>query len=368
VKEELPKPAGIKDIAEALGVSIGTVDRALHARPGVNPETRAKVLKVAEQLNYRPNVAARNLKLNRNVRLAVHLPEQIASFYDPVREGIRTAARDALGMRVEVDFRNYERFGQEDFDLLERDVEKGYDGFILAPGSPRKMDPLLRRIEHRGGHSLFVATDAPHSPRLAFVGSDAYVCGAIAAELLAMQLRQTGSVAVMTGDLTIEDHAQKLRGFAATIAVMAPHLHLLPAVESHDDPQQAYEKTLELLAHKPLPGGIYVCTANSLAVIQAIEELGLTGKIQVVATDLFPELVPLIESSMVFATLHQRPFTQGKMAFEALSRYLIHGSRPRLVTKLPPHIVLKSNLRLFSGQEATSSTPNVSPQWAERSG
>jgi LacI family transcriptional regulator len=241
MKEERAKPAGIREIAEALNISIGTVDRALHARPGVNPETRARVLKIAEKLNYRPNVAARNLKLNRTIRLAVHLPEQIASFYDTVREGIRAAARDALGMRVDVDFRSYLRFGQEDVDLLQTDIEAGYDGFILAPGSPRRMDPLLRKIADRGGNALFVATDAPHSPRLAFVGSDAYVCGAIAAELLAMRLRKAGSVAVVTGDLSIEDHAQKLRGFAATLAVMAPHLQLLAAVESHDDPAQAYE-------------------------------------------------------------------------------------------------------------------------------
>jgi ABC-type sugar transport system substrate-binding protein len=51
----------------------------------------------------------------------------------------------------------------------------------LSPGSARKMEPLLRRIAGNGGHTLFVSTDAPHSPRLAFVGSDAYVCGAIAA-------------------------------------------------------------------------------------------------------------------------------------------------------------------------------------------
>jgi len=349
VKEERPKPAGIKDIAEALKISIGTVDRALHSRPGVSPETRAKILKLAEKLNYRPNVAARNLKLNRNFRIAVHLPQQIASFYDPVRDGIRAAARDALGMRVDVDFRSYERFGQEDFDLLQADVEKAYDGFILAPGSPRKMDPLLRKIAKQGGHSLFVATDAPHSPRLAFVGSDAYVCGAIAAELLAMQLHREGSVAVFTGDLSIEDHAQKLRGFAATMAVIAPNLHLLAAVETHDDPRQAHEKARRLLTRKPLPAGIYVSTANSIAVVQALEEQGLLGRLPVVTSDLFPELVPFIESGGVFATLHQRPFTQGKLAFETLARYLVHGSQPKAVTKLPPHIVLRSNLGLFTG-------------------
>ncbi len=42
-----PQPVGIKDIAKALGVSTGTVDRALHAKPGINPMTRARVLRMA---------------------------------------------------------------------------------------------------------------------------------------------------------------------------------------------------------------------------------------------------------------------------------------------------------------------------------
>jgi LacI family transcriptional regulator len=224
------------------------------------------------------------------------------------------------------------------------------------------MDSILRKLVDRGASALFVVTDAPHSPRLAFVGSDAYVCGAIAAELLTMQLRQRGAVAVITGDLSIEDHAQKLRGFAATLAVMAPHLQLLPAVESHDDPEQAYELSLKLLAHKPIPAGIYISTANSMAVIRAVEEVGLLGRIQVVASDLFPELIPLIETGSVFATLHQRPFTQGKIAFETLTRFLIHGSRPRVVTKLAPHIVLRSNLRLFTGEHDMNSTSILVPR------
>ncbi|MGH9553212.1 MAG: LacI family DNA-binding transcriptional regulator, partial [Terriglobales bacterium] len=67
------RPAGIKDIALALGVSIGTVDRALHARPGINAMTRARVPKMAQTLGYRPNFAARHLKLNRKLQISVHL-------------------------------------------------------------------------------------------------------------------------------------------------------------------------------------------------------------------------------------------------------------------------------------------------------
>jgi LacI family transcriptional regulator len=348
VKRQQSSPAGIKAIAEALGVSIGTVDRALHGRSGVSPDTRAAVLKTAEKLNYRPNVAARNLKLNRTLRVAVHLPQQIASFFDPLRDGVRAAAAANLAMRVELDFRTYPRMGEGDVELLKKDADREYDGIILTVGDPNRMDPLLRQLAARDIPVVCVVSDAPHGPRLASVSVDAFVSGSIAAELLAMALGYKGVVAAMTGNLNLQDHGEKLRGFAASLAVMAPRMQMLSAIESHERPEDAYRKTLTLLKQNPRLGGLYVNTANSLPVLRALEEKSLLGRVQVITTDLFPELIPLIDSGSVLATLHQRPFTQGKIAFETLLQYLTDRSNPRPVTKLAPHIVLRSNLSLFS--------------------
>jgi LacI family transcriptional regulator len=73
------KASGIKDIAKALGVSIGTVDRAIHGRSGVSEKTKAKVLRTAERLGYKPNLAAQALKLNRQLSIAVILPRHISA-------------------------------------------------------------------------------------------------------------------------------------------------------------------------------------------------------------------------------------------------------------------------------------------------
>src|ERR1700733_9790842 len=91
------KAAGIRDIAKALGTSIGTVDRALHGRSGVSPRTKARVLRMAEQLGYKPNIAARSLKLNRSLRVAAVLPREIAAFFDPLRQGLRAPADETVG-------------------------------------------------------------------------------------------------------------------------------------------------------------------------------------------------------------------------------------------------------------------------------
>lgn len=346
-KDEKSGPVGIKAIAKQLGISIGTVDRALHGRPGISPKTRARVLKTAEKLNYKPNIAARSLKLNRRLRIAIHLPLQITSFFDPLREGIQAAAEAMVGVNMELDFRTYPHIGKGDIELLEADVGQKYDGIILTPGDPVKFDPIIRRLTAQGTPVVCVASDAPRSGRLASVSVDAAISGAVAAELLSRVLHKQASVAVITGDLSTQDHADKLKGFAATLATIAPHLSLLPAIETHDQPRDAWRETQHLLARRPRPGGIYINTANSVPVLGALEEQKALDQTVVVATDLFPEIVPFLESGRILATLYQRPSTQGKAAFETLIRYVLDGVVPEPVTRFAPHIVLRSNLPLF---------------------
>lgn len=64
----------IQDVAQAAGVSIGTVSRVLNERPGVKPATRAAVLRVVSHLEYHPDTAARQLSSSRAKRIGFHVP------------------------------------------------------------------------------------------------------------------------------------------------------------------------------------------------------------------------------------------------------------------------------------------------------
>ncbi|MBB5060306.1 LacI family transcriptional regulator [Granulicella aggregans] len=344
------KSAGIKDIAKALNVSIGTVDRAIHDRTGVSERTKSKVLKMAEQLGYKPNLAAQALKLNRQLSIAVVLPKHISHFFDPLRAGIRDAAADNMGMQVSLEFFEYPRLGVGDVKAFSGMMERHFDGVIFLPGDARKFDSVIRKLSKAGTAMMCVGSDAPNTDRVGSVSAHASISGAIAAELIAHKLPQKANVVVFSGELSTLDHAEKLRGFAATLAVQSPHLTLLPALESHERPKEAYRQAMSLMEKGNHPQGVYVSTANSLPVLQALEELGLLGKVQIVTTDLFQDLVPLIESGKVLATLYQRPYTQGKVAFENLLAYLLKGSRQEMVVRLAPHIILRSNLSLFSSR------------------
>ena len=345
-KFEPPGPAGIKDIARALGVSIGTVDRALHERPGINPMTKAKVLKMAQTLGYQPNFAARHLKLQRRMRIAAHLPREIATFFDAVREGIAEAAKP-FQSTIDVQFRSYPRLGEGDLELFAESLQEKTNGIIVTPGHPAGLKPWIRKAARAHIPVVCVATDAPGTERLAAISADAFTSGAMVAELLTGFGQRPASILIVTGDLSVVDHAEKVEGFRSFLGKTNASAQVAGVLEAHDDVAQARELTREYVASHPGLGAVYVSTANSIPVIEALQQAGRLGQIPVITTDLFPALAPLIRGGQVLGTVYQRPKAQGRMAFQALHEFLVQGTCPVLQHRIPPHIVLRSNLDVF---------------------
>ena len=86
--------SGIHLIAQMASVSIGTVDRALHGRGGIRESTRQRILQVARQIGYTPNLAARALSVAKaSARVGVCIPREIHFFYDQLWSGVLDEAR-----------------------------------------------------------------------------------------------------------------------------------------------------------------------------------------------------------------------------------------------------------------------------------
>ena len=77
-------------------------------------------------------------------------------------------------------------------------------------------------------------------------------------------------------------------------------------------------------------------------------ELGYAGKIRIVASDIFPQMIEFVRSGLVLATIFQNPFMQGRLATRYLFEYLVEGRRfEETEILLDPQIVLRSNLELY---------------------
>lgn len=74
----MTKRATLQDIARKAGVGAGTVSRVLNNHPYVKEETRERVLKAMEELDYRPSFSARYLRTQRS-RLIGFLTDEVAT-------------------------------------------------------------------------------------------------------------------------------------------------------------------------------------------------------------------------------------------------------------------------------------------------
>ena len=86
------KEITIYDIASKLNISIATVSRALKDDPVVNSKTKKKVLQVAEEMSYRSNHFARNLRNQKTETIGVIVPKLNSHFMSSVIAGIESVA------------------------------------------------------------------------------------------------------------------------------------------------------------------------------------------------------------------------------------------------------------------------------------
>ena len=93
--DEEARELTIADIARLAGVGVGTASRALRGQPNVSPETRRRILEVAERHSYVPSPTAATLKGGRTRRVAVVVPHLSRWFFGEMLEGIEAVLREA---------------------------------------------------------------------------------------------------------------------------------------------------------------------------------------------------------------------------------------------------------------------------------
>lgn len=342
------KRTGVHKISELANVSIGTVDRALHGRSGISETTRTKILRIAKKLAYSPNPAARALARGRpNLRIGICIPEEIHFFYDQMRLGIFNEARHSGGFGVELVYRPVPGLGKGEARHVKQLLDEGVSALIVTPGNPESVTPLIDEAEERDVRVVCITTDAPRSRRSSVVCVDAALSGRLAAELMARFIPAGSKVAVITGMLTAEEHRLKTEGFCDTFRRNCPGGEIAAILEGHELEPQSYRKSVKLLARHPELRGIYVNTVNCLPVCRALQQDAGERQIQMITTDLFPEMLPHFERGTISASIYQDPYLQGQTAVRLLVDFLANDAAIPPACYLNPAIVLRANLHLF---------------------
>jgi LacI family transcriptional regulator len=353
---------GIPQIAELAGVSIGTVDRALHARKGVSEETRKRVLQIAKHAGYTPNLAARMLSVGRaNVKIGVCIPREPHFFYDQLRDGILDEGRRFESQGVEVLYRPVDRLGVGEYERMQEMLKTDIHSLIITPGDPHCLGALINEAERRNIRVFCVVSDAPDSLRSSAVCVDPDLAGRLAAELTARFVAPGAKAAVITGFMQTEQHRDLTEGFCCAFPEYCEGGGVVEVLECHEDDDETFQKCLDLLERCPDIASLYVNIGICLPVCYALRACGLAGKVRLVATDLFKEIVPFFEKQTIHASIYQRPYVQGQTAVRLITEHALHGRPIPSHYHFSPAIVMRSNLYLFRETRHLKPPPRPSP-------
>ncbi len=143
----------IKDIAKSLGMSVATVSRSLNGSHEVSEETRSRVLDKARELNYKPNIHARNLLKRRNNMIGVVVPEFTTFFFPEIIIGIQEVM-NAQGYQVLIcQSSESATLERRNIEMLEAGM---VEGLIVSVAKDTRNSDLYNRLMAEGMPMVFV--------------------------------------------------------------------------------------------------------------------------------------------------------------------------------------------------------------------
>ncbi len=339
----------LKMIAEAAGTSIGTVDRALSGRPGINEATKERVQKIAKDMGYTTNKFASALSRKRAIRIGMVYPIEPQGFYVDIDRGVDQAARELAQYGINLEKLRYDHHDPllEAELLTNLDPEK-FDGLGIncaGRGIGQHIDRLMK--EHHLPVITF-NTDAPESARLFYVGNDSLQSGRMGAELLARYIGGAGPVTVMGNFVQSAPFTDRFGGFCEVINREYPGIALFPCAECRGESLAAETNLLSLLQNAPDMRGVF-CTGHSSTVgaISALMQLDRKD-IVLIGFDVGGNSLDALQDGWCDALLFQDPPKQAYQAANLLARHLQDGWLPEdPLVHVETHIVIKHNLESY---------------------
>lgn len=336
----------LKDLAKKLGVSVTTVSKALKDYPDIGKETKEQVKKLAKELNYQPNIHAVNLRIQKSQTLGVIIPKIEHYFFADVLNGIIHEAEKSGYMVITL-------FSEDEVDLEKKQVNllinKRVDGILMVLSHESQL--------HEQSHIMgILAHDIPLV--LLDRTSSAIPCSKVLIDeqragykatkhLLSNGAKNILFLGVSKWQLNYRKryngYTQALHEFGIQEDDRLVHHCQTNRID------EAFEKTIEVVANSPDIDGIFAAT--DLLAFGAVKALNSIGK-------KIPEQVAVIGFSNWFVTEHSSPSlstvkqpstAMGEKAVQIILQEIndedLRKSKQHQIISLPTELVLRDSTK-----------------------
>jgi LacI family transcriptional regulator len=262
----------LKDIARDLGVSLITVSKALRGMGDISEETRQRVLKRMEELNYRPNMLARGLASGKTFIVGLIVPDLLHPFFAEFAKSLNGVLRRHNYGLILASSEEDPRIEQQEIRTV---LARGIDALLIASCQPTLHG--FYGMEDQRTPFILVDRDFPHLCAH-FVGTDDHAAGLMATR----HLLSTGKrrIAHIAGP-ELAPGADRLRGYKDAlkergIVIREQHIISNARVEEIGE-DVGCQGMRKLLKRKPRPDAVFCYNdLTAIGAIQAVLEAGLT--------------------------------------------------------------------------------------------
>lgn len=337
-----------KDLAEAAGVSLATVDRVLNERPNVSGKAARKVAEAIERIGFVRNPAAVALARNKTYRFLFVLPdsgdqylEELIRRVTEATEALRADSTDVEAVQIPMSDPHHVAKYLTSID------HEAVDGIaVMAPESPQVRDALLRLVE-RDVKVVQFLSGQERLESADYVGVDNFAAGATAGKIAGRFISdRAGKIMVVAETMMALDSIQRRLGFDSIINAQFPHLQSLPSLETYADEKRAELIIQRTLQHNPDTVAVYVLSSEARVPLTAVWNAQGARALTVLAHERTPFSEQALMDERIDAVIAQDPGHAVRSALRIMRARADHRELLASQERIRIEVLLKENLQL----------------------
>lgn len=238
---------------------------------------------------------------------------------------------------------------EEQKRFIESLVARGASGIGISVTDPVNVTPFLNEVMQNVPMVMF-DSDAPESDRLAYVGMSNYAAGRMAGEAIKEVLPKGGQFVIIVGRIDAQNAIERRQGIIdelngkppastypgemtandANIKLGGGKWLLLETRTDGGDQSKAKSNAEDaILKYPKMDLMVGMWSYSSPAIISAVSDAGLLGKMKIIGFDMEKELIQAVKDGHAYAALGQDPFTYAVKTIEILAA-VARGEKPKI--------------------------------------
>jgi LacI family transcriptional regulator len=302
-----------------------------------------------EEMDYRPNIFAKNLRLSKTFTFGVLMPKpsQDSRYWTIPIRGMTKAQNELSSQKVNVHFFFYDKYSEESFNRVSKDaIQAKLEGLLIAPVLSKIFDKFVQEIP---SHLPYIFFDSfiPNANYLSYIGQDSFQSGVLAARLMQMMIKQKGSlvvVKVLPEDYHIEDRTNGFLFFCRNCPGIEAKVYELDSHRSSSIRNALFKRIV--FENQDLRG-IFVTNASTHQVAEFIKSQSLPEKIYIIGYDLIEENIHYLKEGVIDFLISQQSERQGYEGLYSLYRHVVLKAPIEKKIMMQIDIVTKENIDYY---------------------